>query len=207
MNKRYTTSAFTLVELIVAITIFWMIMVSVLSVFLFSSQMSTRVELSRNMQENMKNIIEDIAEWVRKYGIEGVKDPADFSVSMIDAANTFYQKSGLHLNNGDRYMIGHEDSGVPWVWQPSTDIVADCQAVESECRILKSIAGWDYFPMTNNFISVRDLSFTLSNPENPKVMLHITARPAVKKWLSVEIIENNTFYIQTTLSQRVIQTK
>jgi len=41
-------------------------MISVIAIFLFSSQMSTRVELNRLMQENIKNVFEDIAENVRK---------------------------------------------------------------------------------------------------------------------------------------------
>jgi hypothetical protein len=45
-------------------------MISVMSIFLFSSQMSSRVELNRLLQENIKNVVEDIAENVRKNGIE-----------------------------------------------------------------------------------------------------------------------------------------
>jgi len=61
-KNTHTSSAFTLIELIVAISIFAVIMVSVMSIFLFSSQMSARVEIQRTMQENIKNVMEDIAE-------------------------------------------------------------------------------------------------------------------------------------------------
>ena len=60
---------FTLIEIIIAMTIFSIIMVSVLSIFLFSSQMSSRVEMNRIMQENIKNVTEDIAENMRRYGL------------------------------------------------------------------------------------------------------------------------------------------
>jgi hypothetical protein len=46
--------------------IFGIMMISVMSIFLFSSQMSSRVEINRVMQENIKNVIEDISENVRK---------------------------------------------------------------------------------------------------------------------------------------------
>jgi len=63
MKKHNSTySAFTLIELIVAISIFGIIMISVMSIFLFSSQMSARVEIQRIMQENIKNVVEDISE-------------------------------------------------------------------------------------------------------------------------------------------------
>jgi len=75
MNKNIITySGFTLIELIVAITIFSMIMISVLSIFILSSQMSSTIELTRVMQENVKNSFEDIAESVRKNDITDVTD-------------------------------------------------------------------------------------------------------------------------------------
>jgi prepilin-type N-terminal cleavage/methylation domain-containing protein len=64
--------AFTLIEIIIAMSIFGIIMVSVLSIFLFSSQMSTRVEMNRIMQENIKNVTEDIAENIRKSNLSDV---------------------------------------------------------------------------------------------------------------------------------------
>lgn len=62
-------SAFTLVEILVAMSILAIMMVSILSVFLFSSQMSHLVDLNRVTQENMKNVLEDISESIRKDGI------------------------------------------------------------------------------------------------------------------------------------------
>jgi len=55
-----------LIELIVAITIFALIMVSVISVFIFSSSLSQKIEINRVMQENIKNVVETIAEDVRQ---------------------------------------------------------------------------------------------------------------------------------------------
>jgi hypothetical protein len=50
--------------------IFGIMMISVMSIFLFSSQMSARVELNRALQENIKNVVENIAEDIRKSGID-----------------------------------------------------------------------------------------------------------------------------------------
>jgi prepilin-type N-terminal cleavage/methylation domain-containing protein len=73
MKKNPTnTAAFTLIEIIIAMSIFGIMMISVLSIFLFSSQMSTRVEMNRIMQENIKNVTQDIAENIRKSSLANV---------------------------------------------------------------------------------------------------------------------------------------
>jgi prepilin-type N-terminal cleavage/methylation domain-containing protein len=59
-------TAFTLVEVIVAITILSIIMISVLVVFISGSDVSAKIDIQRGMQENIKNIVETIAEDVRK---------------------------------------------------------------------------------------------------------------------------------------------
>jgi prepilin-type N-terminal cleavage/methylation domain-containing protein len=61
MNKK----AFTLIEIIVAITITSMVLVSIVEIFLFSGMFSKKIDSSRVMQENIKNFTEIIAEDVR----------------------------------------------------------------------------------------------------------------------------------------------
>ena len=56
---------FTLIELIVAITLFSIVMVSVFSIFIFASDLSGRIEINRLMQENTKNVVETITEDIR----------------------------------------------------------------------------------------------------------------------------------------------
>jgi hypothetical protein len=75
--------------------IFGIMMISVMSIFLFSSQMSARVEINRVMQENIKNVVEDIAENIRKNGIDGVRNFNGPTCLMVDAANTFLTGSTL----------------------------------------------------------------------------------------------------------------
>jgi hypothetical protein len=74
--------------------IFSIMMVSVLSIFLFSSQMSARVELNRVLQENIKNVMENIAEDVRKETINGGVD-FESSCNMPDSVNAVIVSSGL----------------------------------------------------------------------------------------------------------------
>jgi prepilin-type N-terminal cleavage/methylation domain-containing protein len=62
MNKK----AFTLVEIIVAITIFLIVMVSVMQIFLVSSTLTNKIDINRQVQENIKNLTETITEDMRK---------------------------------------------------------------------------------------------------------------------------------------------
>jgi prepilin-type N-terminal cleavage/methylation domain-containing protein len=69
MNYKNTLFAFTLVEVIVSMTILSIIMVSVMVVFISGSNTANKIDIQRGMQENVKNIVESIAEDIRKNGI------------------------------------------------------------------------------------------------------------------------------------------
>jgi len=53
-----------------------MIMISITTIFISSSDISNKAEINRAMQENIKNVIETIAEDIRQNGIESVTNEA-----------------------------------------------------------------------------------------------------------------------------------
>jgi len=113
----HTPKGFTLIELIVSITLFSIIMVSVMSIFLFSSRLWGKIEINRVMQQNTKNMIETIAEDVRKNGIVWVSSAIWNSCSMPLSWNSI----GTKLCTGSwaeasEYFIGkfNEISG-DWI--------------------------------------------------------------------------------------------
>lgn len=202
MKQQNIYTWFTLIELIISITIFSVMMISVMSIFLFSSQMSTRVELNRSVQENIKNVIEDIAESVRTQWIWGVRNfagtcklPTDTDKNIIGI--------GLCVGWSD-YIIGYKTPTGNFM--PSSNISADCWDLDDSCRILKKEASGDYYPLTNSFLAFEKLSFIVNNTDVPKVTIQFIVRPAYKKWLSPDILRNNTMHIQTTISERLIKT-
>lgn len=201
MKNTNTHSGFTLVELIVSIMIFGIMMISIMSIFLFSSQMSSRVELNRVMQENIKNVVEDIAENVRKNGIDGIRDFADPSCSMIDSSTPFMTGSTF-CSGWDEYVLGTGTG----VFLPVSDI-NECDDIASLCRVIKKESWWSFYPLTNSFVHFESISFTVTNSDVPMVVVNITARPSYNKWLSSVIVANNTMNIQTTISERLIETR
>ena len=50
------------------------------------------------------------------------------------------------------------------------------------------------------------MDFILLNPDLPKLSLVLEARPAIGKGLTPEVIEKNVIRVQTTLTERLIET-
>jgi len=207
MKYKNTHPWFTLVELIVSITIFSIILVAVVSIFLFASQMSTRVELDRTMQENIKNIMEDISEGVRKNTLTWVSSWLDSKCETIEpwVWDSIKQASAVCIWDSI-YTLWYENETGDGSWERSSDIVKDCQDISKVCRLVKKEMGWDYFPLSNSFIAFQDAVFTISNPELPKLTIQLVYRPAAWKWVSAAIIEQRVQSIQTTVSQKLIKT-
>jgi len=62
--------AFTLVEILIAVTIFSIIMISVLMIYITATDISKKYDINREMRNNIKSVVEDIAEEVRKNDIK-----------------------------------------------------------------------------------------------------------------------------------------
>ncbi len=203
---KYTTktlSAFTLVELIVSIMIFGIMMISVMSIFLFSSQMSARVEINRVMQENIKNVVEDIAENVRRNGITWVRSFA-MTCQSPDLLWWVISADGLCVWTSE-YTIGYFDE-IMNLWTRVGSVSTDCSDVNSACHIIKKDISWDYYPLSNSFIHFENIHFIITNTKIPRLSIILTARPSYTKWLAPDIVKNNIMHIQTTLSERLIET-
>lgn len=181
-QQNIHTPAFTLVEILVAMSILAIMMVSILSVFLFSSQMSHLVDLNRVTQENMKNVLEDISESVRKEGVIGVRDfnPIDACDIFSSGTDRRAQGSTLCLNNAF-YTLGSKNTSGEFF--PLPDIGSYCQDIQNICYVIKKdvggMQGW--YPLTNSFLSFQKMDFVLLNPELPKLSLVLEARPAINK--------------------------
>jgi len=64
--KINKTSAFTLIEILVSLTIFSIILTSIIWIYITSSDIIVKSDINRKMQENLKNVSSEIAEDIRK---------------------------------------------------------------------------------------------------------------------------------------------
>lgn len=216
MRETLHKPAFTLIELIVAITIFWVIMISVMSIFLLSSQSSQKIEASRTLQQNVKSVTEDIAESIRRNSLKDVSpdllDDCWMSSSAYEWTNSVWSK--LCLEGDIQYFLAKKD--ITWWWKRVWN-VAECsvdpsnlnQVKQNLCRVIKR-ESWKEYPLTNNRVHVSKIRFQLNNMEkpvskqNPRVTLTLTLYPSFDLWLSSDLALASKMQVQTTLSERII---
>lgn len=199
-NILKTSSGFTLIELVVAITIFSVIMISVISIFIFSSELSGKIEIQRTMQENIKNVVETIAEDVRKYGISWVSQDSLSDCVLIDDTFSFGTKLCVE---GFEYYIAKQDVSGSYirVSDPSTW----CSDIKDMCRIVKEdILLASITPLSNNFVTFRDFSLSLFWGDVPYLVIQARLQPTLWKWVRSALIEKSEIIFQTTLSERMI---
>ena len=204
-NKKW----FTLVEIIVAVTIFSIVMISVMSVYMISSETTYNSEIDRAMHENVKNIVMEISEDITKNGISWVSD----SISSSDSCTSLPEK---HKNEFKKWFIfctwSHiytiskkDDSGNLLAVSDSNK--SECEKIGTECYLTKAEI-WDKkpSPLTNSLVTVRKANFIVTNDWIKKVTISLELQPSAKAWVRSSLVEKNIFNLQTTLSERTYNT-
>jgi len=199
MKQQQTYSGFTLIELIVSITLFSIVMVSVITIFIFSSDMSAKIEINRLMQENTKNAVETIAEDIRDNGIIGVS-PDSSSLSCSTFSSWVDSGDKLCTKSSEYFLGKHDDVTDDWI---RVDPKVDCVELQDQCVLIRN-DGLSKFPLTNSFMSFRDIQFYISGNDIQKVTVTFHAQPSVKKGVKADLIKQNELFFQTTISERLI---
>ncbi|MCH2189274.1 type II secretion system GspH family protein [Candidatus Gracilibacteria bacterium] len=186
MNTKISSiSGFTLIEVMVSISIMSVILVAIMTVFFSMNDISHKTELNRQLQGNIKNMLEFMAEDIRVDGIaENCQvlgaDPQEFWCS----------------KGGNKYYLARSDGDDTWV--PTTG--SDCSDITAQCRLVMNGT-----PLSNSFISVQELSFeVLGSDSLARLSVHMTLRPALFQGIQPEEIQRNTLTIQTTLSEHFL---
>jgi len=190
--KKYNISkqAFTLIEILISMTIFSMIMISVMMIYITASDISKKYDINREMRNNIKSVVEDIAEEVRKNDIEWVKSDYTWNYSFIN-------KKGSRLKVWEiEYRI------------KKSEPTFDCSDIKNICTIYKYKNWVEIWPLSNSKVSFTNLEFAVSwENEIPKVTLIFTARAAIRAWIRGKLAEKTRLVFQTTISERVLKIK
>lgn len=193
--KSNFKSAFTVIEVLVWVTILAIIMISVMSIYISSTDISLKTDINRAMQENIKNAVETIAEDVRKNGSNGIKVHLADTVCTSPSVNRHISWSNLCIWWTMKYTL--------WKLNESTgvyDIVDNSQCdelQESGCSVLQNGA-----PIINSWVDVKKLEFRVSTTEVSKVTVLMEVQPSIKKWVKPDLVNNSKIHFQTTISQR-----
>lgn len=195
MIKKNIYKAFTLVEVIVSITIFSIVIISIISIYIISSDITLKSDINRMMQENVKNVVEKIAEDVRKNGIDWVSSSVTDTCSQLVWTNGYKLGDKLCTSAWNKYYLAKLE---PSTGEYLRTTNSNCSNIKDRCVI----AIWLTEPLTNSYVSIKNLSFSLSNDYIPKVTINIVMQPSVWKGIKPELIKESKLIFQTTISER-----
>ncbi len=182
---------FTLIEMLVAMTLLGIIMISVFTIFFLSNDINNKTDISRAMQENVKHIVETIAEDIRSNS--GISIDTSWVACTSDPWEAW--KICIGLNS---YYLAQLAAGT----YIRIEDISKCQEKNFSCILVKN--SWDTQPLSNSWVEFENLEFTLFADTNPqKIQVNFTIRPSFQKWIKPTLIEENTFHFQTTLSKRI----
>ena len=194
MKSQKRILAFTLVEVIVSMTILWIIMVSVMVVFISGSNTANKIDIQRGLQENVKNIVETIAEDIRKNGLN-MCTPGESDCMSIGSNDR------LFVGNGSYYLAGKVGNSWSYISEESQYL---CRSPETQCYLVKNTPLWTA-PLSNSQVAFDNMKFIARQDELSKVTISFQIYPAFKKWVPARMILENKIQFQTTLSDRLIK--
>ncbi len=190
--KNLRKNAFTLVEIIVAVTIFSIITISIISIFINTSQISAKIDINRLMQENSKNIIETIAEDLLNWQIPQCSESSDTSLCIWEEKMLVWQELKLWENH---YYLAIKDDLLDEFIKINS--LEECE--NKQCFLLKN---GDI--LSNSYVKIKKLQFTLFTEHIPKLQINMILSPMSKKWIPENLIKQNEINIQTTLSTNLM---
>lgn len=152
------------------------------------------------MQENVKNIVEDIAESVRKNGINICPMSWGSDCHNMSVSTWKYSISDTLYSWTNKYYLWKKVSTDTYV---KVFHQSECEWVNNFCTFLKN----GQHPLSNQNVVLRNLEFYVSNDAIPKVTVRFAIEPAPKRWVPSKDLENSTLYFQTTITQRIIKDK
>lgn len=193
--KNLSRKWFTLVEILVALTIFSLIMVSVMSVFIISSDTTYNSEINRWLQENVKNVILDISEEIMANGIDKIGDFSSWSLSLECNKSESWTWDIFCIKNTSYYLY-EEGKGI------ATN--GSCNNLNSECYLVKKIKiDENPYKLTNNLVTVRKLKFIYKTDWKVKrVTILAEIQPSLKAWIKSSAAKRNIYHLQTTFTER-----
>ncbi len=186
--------AFTLIELIIAITILSIIMISIFNVYSNIINANNKVKISRILQENTKNIIENIATAIREKWIDFLYyNPLTTEVLNYKDGNSILAiKWDLQYLRKKDWTIGPEicrDTDINCYLSTNNNIKLNSDDVE--IKNMKFYISWTG-------------SSSISNTNtSPKVTLIFEIAISPGKWISPDLIKESTLKIQTTINEKI----
>ena len=214
------TSGFTIIEMVVAMTIFAFMSVTITTIYIQTTYIGEKMRHTRYLSETAREITERIADDVRSLGInENLSIPASAYLPWTNVDH-YYQSGAELLGIGDgskKYIYGAKTTtGI----KPCTDhFGGSTEATKSDPQIhcwLYVVTWVDYiwgFNIVDSFVpeeekkrvKVEDMRFYLSGDgihAEKKVTLVFTLALMPRIGVPPTMVSETRLHIQTTISER-----
>lgn len=196
--KYKCTLWFTLIEILVSITILSIILISVFEIYITSTDINLKTDITRAVQQNIKSSVEKIAEDIRKNGFDCVINSISLDNCEWPWVNIISKWSVLSVD-WNYYSVGNLND-ITWKYE-ITDIT-NCDELDEKCTLVVYSWIWSPKPIMNSWVDVKNIEFLASATWPKKVTIVMTLQPALWKWIKPNLIKNNIFHFQTTISKR-----
>lgn len=200
-TKKFTTPhAFTLIEIIVAITIFIMIMSSVFMIYSSATKASIHTNINREMQQTIKSLIETIAEDVRQFWLTWTRP---------DSFATYGTWIWVQLKTwqNEYKLFWYNAANGKTIADSSHSTLPNCQKIGYICFIKKYVNWIPVGPLSNSKTSIENLSFNVSGNDIQKLTVSFTLKSSIKNGLNSALIDKSKLHFQTTISERYLSVK
>lgn len=198
MHLQKNTGGWTLIEVIVGIIIFSFFLTSIVGVIFLVVYMTQRNDISRAMQENVKNMIEILSEDIRLYGIRGISNSSYTSwwCEITTVASSFTGGTKLCIWENQYYIAQKvADSFV------RVDNMEVCKNQIEPCFFIRKNGRGDIDVLHNNIFHIQEMHFYLFDSGTKRVVLQAVFQPRKSAGIPWKFIQGNTIHFQTTLSQ------
>lgn len=189
MKKFFNKSWFTLIEMVVSITILSIIMLSIFVIYKNIVYANKKLELDRIIQENSRNIMESLAteireKWINYNYYSLLTEKLDYNWDW----NTI-----LSINNSWEYCMQKQKNSCS----------KECYKDSKNCYLWKMDSD---IRLSDENVSIKNLKFYISwdsaNQKEWKVTIVFDLWIAAGKWLNSEIIKNSSIHLQTTIGAK-----
>ncbi len=210
-----SSSWFTLVELMIAMTIFGMMSVMVMTIYFSTTNTTRKLNAERELAESAREIIERISEDVREYWFSGAA--TSFDVNYDPWRSYDYSGSGseyLNLGNG-QYVYGKKNTnGI----SPCIDTLSEQTKTDPRIHCGLYLINYDDngsrgYNLVDSFtpdenrkrVKISHLRFYISGDGEGtahKVLLSMDIALIPRNGISASLASNTILHIQTTISER-----
>lgn len=213
-SLRHSRHGFTLLELMIAMTIFALMSVMVVMIYFNASYSARKLSMTRELSETAREFIERLENDIKEYGIS-IQDPK-FDPSR---EYPFWNKLDITWNGNEVIQLGSDSVKKIYVYgrKNSSQWLDPClpeyqQNPREYCALY--IQEWtEYFNITDSFIPEEDKKrvkvekfrayISGTNATSKKITLHFVLSLMPRIGVPSSLVGSTKLDIQTTLSERI----